>query len=260
MNLCIDVGNTTIGIGFFNEEELSKRLIFTVDTKKTKDEYLSVLKQTFKENDIDVNQIDSIIFSSVVPSINEPLTGAIKEITKKDIMTIAPGIKTGLMLRVDNPNEVGNDLIAVMVGAKEKYSYPTIVADLGTASKILVLDKNGAFVSCLIMPGISLSLDSLVNKAALLPEISLHEPKGIMAKNTIDAINGGVIYGHSDMIKGAIERYEKELGYKTKHVLCGGGSIYVKDLLKNDFIFDRDLCLEGLNLIIKKNEGIKNEK
>ena len=231
-----------------------------VYTRKTKDEYLSVLKLAFKENDIDVNKVDNIIFSSVVPSINEPLSLALKEITGREIMYVAPGIKTGLMLRVDNPNEVGSDLIAVLVGAKEKYSYPTIIADLGTASKVLVLDKNGAFVSCLIMPGISLSLDSLTNKAALLPEISLRTPKSILAKNTVDAINAGVIYGHSDMINEAVKRYERELGYKTKHILCGGGSFYVKDILKDEFILDRDLCLEGLNLIMKKNEGIKNEK
>ena len=260
MNLCIDVGNTTIGIGFFKEEKLFRRLILTVDLKKTKDEYVSLLKRSFKENEVDVNQIDNIIFSSVVPSVNEPFIGALNELIDKDVLLIAPGIKTGLMLRVDNPNEVGNDLIAVMVGAKERHGYPSLVVDLGTASKILVLDKNGAFVSCLIIPGISLSLDSLINKAALLPEISLHTPKNIMAKNTIDAINAGVIYGHADLLLGAIKRYEQELGYKTKHILCGGGSIYVKDVLKEEFIYDRDLCLEGLNLIIRKNEGIKNEK
>ena len=150
MNLCIDVGNTTIGIGFFKEEKLFKRLILTLDIKKTKDEYVSLLKQSIKDSEIDVNEINNIIFSSVVPSVNGPFIAALNEIINKEVMLIAPGIKTGLMLRVDNPNEVGNDLVAVMVGAKERYGYPTIVADLGTASKILVLDKDGSFVSCLI--------------------------------------------------------------------------------------------------------------
>ena len=259
MNLCIDVGNTTIGIGFFEEEKLFKRVIVTLDIKKTKDEYVSLLNQILKEGNIDVNEISNIIFSSVVPSINTPFVSALKETIKQEVMLISPGIKTGLMLRVDNPNEVGNDLIAVMVGAKERYSYPSIIVDLGTASKILVIDKNGAFVSCLILPGISLSLESLTNKAALLPEISLHNPKDVMAKNTVEAINAGVVYGHADMIAGLVNRYEETLGYKTKHILCGGGSIYLKDVLK-DFIYDRDLCLEGLNLIIKKNEGSKYEK
>ncbi len=260
MNLCIDVGNTTIGIGFFKEETLIKRLIYTVDIKKTKDEYVSLIRNALLESSIKENDIKHIIFSSVVPSVNTHFINALKEVLEIDPLLIAPGIKTGLMLKVDHPNEVGNDLVAVMVGTKEKYGYPTIVADLGTASKVLVIDKDGAFVSCLIMPGISLSLNSLTERAALLPEVSLYNPKTIMAKNTVDAINAGVVYGHSDMIKGAIERYEKELGYKTKHVLCGGGSIYVHELLKDSFIHDQDLCLKGLNIIIRRNEELKNEK
>ena len=260
MNLCIDVGNTTIGLGFFKEEKLIKRLIYTVDIKKTKDEYVSLLKISLLESNLKNADVKGVIFSSVVPSVNGHFINAIKEVFELEPMLIAPGIKTGLMLKVDHPNEVGNDLIAVMVGAKELYGYPSIVVDLGTASKVLVLDKDGAFVSCLIMPGISLSLNSLTERAALLPEISLKTPKNIMAKNTIDAINAGVIYGHTDIILGAVKRYEETLGYKTKHILCGGGSIYVKDLLKDTFIHDQDLCLKGLNIIIKRNEDVKNEK
>ena len=253
MNLCIDVGNTTIGMGFFKEEKLFKTLTYTVDEKKTKDEYISLLKQSLKENNLADNEISNIIFSSVVPSINESLIEALRELFHVEPLLIAPGIKTGLMLRVDNPNEVGNDLIAVMVGAKEKYGYPCLIADLGTASKILLIDKNGAFVSCMIMPGLSLSVESLTNRAALLPEIAIRKPKNVLSKNTIDAINNGVVYGHADMISGIVNRYEKEIGYECKHVLSGGGAVYVKDILESSFIYDQNLCLEGLNFIIKKN-------
>ena len=254
MNLCIDVGNTTIGVGFFEKEELRLRVTYTLELKKTADEYKSVIKQTLKENNIQSEDVDHIIFSSVVPSINDSFIRALKSIFNVNPMLIAPGIKTGLTIHVDNPNEVGNDLIAVMVAAKEKYGYPCLVADLGTASKILLIDRTGAFVSCVILPGLSLSLDSLINRAALLPEISLKTPKTIMAKNTVDAMNAGVIYGHTDMINGLFERYEKELGYKCKHVLTGGGAIYIKDIIGNDFIYDPNVCLEGLNMIINRNE------
>ena len=260
MNLCIDVGNTTIGVGFFKEEKLFKRLTFTVDTKKTKDEYISVIKRTLEDSDIASNEVTNIIFSSVVPSINEPLTNAVKEVFSVEPMLIAPGLKTGLPIRVDNPNEVGNDLVAVLVGAKEKYSYPCLIADLGTASKILLLDKNGCFVSCLIMPGLSLSASSLTNRAALLPEVELKTPKNIMAKNTIDALTAGIIYGHADMIKGAIDRYEKEIGYKCTHVLTGGNAVYIKGVIEGKYEYSPNLCLEGLNLILNRNEGMKNEK
>ena len=254
MNLCIDVGNTTIGLGVFQEETLRKKLTITVDVKKTSDEYVSVINRMLKENEITASAIDSIIFSSVVPSVNEPLINALKEVFDKEPLRIAPGVKTGLSIHVDNPSEIGNDLIAVLVGAKEKYGYPCLIADLGTASKVLLIDKNGVFTSCVIMPGLSLSAASLTNKAALLPEISLKNPKTIMARNTVDAMNAGVTYGHADMIAGAIKRYEKELGYKCKHVLTGGSAIYIKDIISEEFIYDQALCLEGLNSILRRNE------
>ena len=254
MNLCIDVGNTTIGVGFFKEEQLFKRLSFTVDTKKTSDEYISVIERTLKDLSLDAKQIDRIIFSSVVPSVNDELISAVKAIFNKDPLLIAPGVKTGLPVHVDNPSEVGNDLIAVMVGAKEKYGYPCLITDLGTATKVLLIDKSGAFVSCMIMPGMALSVSALTNRAALLHEISIKAPKSVMAKNTVDAINAGVTYGHADMIDGIITRYENELGYKCKHILTGGSAIYLKDILKNEFVYDETLCLEGLNRILIRNE------
>ena len=254
MNLCIDVGNTTIGVGFFKEEQLLKRLSYTVDTKKTSDEYISVIKRTLKDNGFDANEIQRIIFSSVVPSVNDELILALKSLFGVEPLLIAPGVKTGLPIHVDNPSEVGNDLIAVMVGAKEKYGYPCLITDLGTATKVLLIDKSGAFVSCMIMPGLALSVSALTNRAALLHEISLKEPKTVMAKNTNDAINAGVIYGHADMIDGIIDRYEKELGYECKHILTGGSAIYIKDILKNKFVYDENLVLEGLNRILNRNE------
>ena len=105
------------------------------------------------------------------------------------------------------------------------------------------------------MPGLSLSASSLTNKAALLPEISFRNPKTVLAKNTVDAINAGVLYGHADMIDGLIDRFEKEIGYKCTHILTGGGSIYIKDILKNHYEHDPDICLEGLNEIIRRNEA-----
>ncbi len=255
MNLCIDVGNTTIGVGFFKEEQLLKKIVYTIDLKRTKDEYISVINRTLKENEYDSKDVKNIILSSVVPSINGPLTRALIEVFGIEPMTIAPGIKTGLIIHVDNPSEIGNDLIAVMVGVKDKYSYPCLIADLGTASKILLIDKSGAFTTCTIMPGLSISAATLTNKTALLPEVSFVEPKTVLAKNTIEAINAGVVYGHADMIDGLIRRFEKEIGYKCKHILTGGGSMFIKNVVQEEYIYDPDICLFGLNRIIMRNEG-----
>ena len=254
MNICIDVGNSTIGIGAFKENKLVERMVVNTDPNFTEEQFYQLFKRPFnyvKEGKV---SIDNIIFSSVVPQVNLPIINALKKLTNIRPILIGPGTKTGLAIKVDNPLEIGNDLIADLVSAKEKYGYPTLIADLGTASKILLLDKSGTFTSCLIMPGLTLSAQSLSNKAALLPEVSLIAPNTILAKNTLSAMNAGIVYGHADMILGLINRIEKELGYPCKHILTGGGSIYIKDILKDDFIYDQNLNLDGLNIIVNKNK------
>ena len=253
MNVCIDVGNTTMGIGFYHNDKLTRKLVHNTETSRTEDEYVLLLEKDLSSLGIKKEEIDNVIYSSVVPVINQPFKAAIKRVVDARLLVIGPGIKTGLALRIDNPNEVGNDLISDLVGAKEKYGYPTLIVDLGTASKILLLDKNGAFSSCVIMPGLSLSANSLVNKAALLPEVSLEAPKSIMAKNTIEAMNAGIVFGHVDMINGLIKRYESYLGYQCKHILTGGGAVYVKDIIGESFIYDEHLNLDGLNELLKRN-------
>lgn len=254
MNICIDVGNSTIGIGAFKENKLVERMVVNTDPNFTEEQFYQLFKRPYKFIEEGKGHIDNIIFSSVVPQVNLPIINALKELTNIDPILIGPGTKTGLAIKVDNPLEIGNDLIADLVSAKEKYSYPTLIADLGTASKILLLDKTGTFTSCLIMPGLTLSAQSLSNKAALLPEVSLIAPNTILAKNTLSAMNAGIVYGHADMILGLISRIEKELGYSCKHILTGGGSIYIKDILKDDFIYDQNLNLDGLNIIVNKNK------
>lgn len=254
MNVCIDVGNTTIAIGLYLDNKLYRKSVTNTDANRTEDEYVLIIQNRLQSLKVEPKDIKKIIYSSVVPSINQPLKAALKRVLNIDILTVGPGIKTGLALKVDNPNEIGADLIADLVGAKEKFGYPTLVVDLGTASKLLLLDKNGAFTSCVIMPGLSLSAASLTNKAALLPEVSLDAPKTILAKNTVEAMNAGIVLGHAEMINGLINRYEKEIGYKCKHILTGGSAVYLKDIVGESFIYDPTLNLDGLNLIIQKNE------
>ena len=253
MNICIDVGNSTIGIGAFIDNKLVERMVVNTDPYFTEEQFYQLFKRPYKFIEEGKGHIDNIIFSSVVPQVNLPIINALKKLTNIEPILIGPGTKTGLAIKVDNPLEIGNDLIADLVSAKEKYGYPTLIADLGTASKILLLDKTGTFTSCLIMPGLTLSAQSLSNKAALLPEVSLIAPNTVLAKNTLSAMNAGIVYGHADMILGLINRIEKELGYSCKHILTGGGSMYIKDILEDNFIYDQNLNLDGLNIIVNKN-------
>ena len=256
MNLCVDVGNSTINVGVFKEDSLLKSLVLTTDIMKTSDEYQAVIiKELISIKEIKAEQVSNITYSSVVPEINVSLKEALKSVfTNASLLTIGPGVKTGLAINVDNPVEIGNDLIADLVGAKAKYSYPLIVADLGTASKILLIDKDGYFSSALIVPGLVLSANGLSKKASLLPTISLEKPKSVLARNTFDAMNAGIVYGHAEMISGLIRLMEKELGYSCKHILTGGSSSLLKDLME-DYHYEPFLVLEGLNEIYKKNGG-----
>ena len=257
MNVCFDVGNSTIGIGVFKENKLIERMIINTDPRFTEDEFYQLFKKPFSSVGGGKETIDNIIYSSVVPQINVSLLSALKKLTNVEPLLIGPETKIDLPIDVDNPLEIGNDLIADLVGAKEKYGYPCLIADLGTASKILLLDKTGTFTSCLIMPGLTLSAESLSSKAALLPEVSLIAPESVMARNTLGAMNAGIVYGHVDMIIGLIKRYERELGYPCKHILTGGGAQYLLSILKDDFIYDKNLNLDGLNIIINKNSKEK---
>ena len=254
MNVCIDVGNTTVSVGVFEGDVLVSRMTTNTDINKTEEEYASTILNQVSTNKIDVSKIEKVIYSSVVPSLNRTLKEAFIKVFGIKPITIGPGTKTGLSIKVDNPSEIGNDLIADLVGAKTKYGYPCLIADLGTASKILLLDKTGTFVSCLIMPGLSLSAASLSKKAALLPEATLETPTTILAKNTISAMNAGIVYGHVDMINGLIKRYEKTIGYECKHILTGGGALIIQDIVPKDYIYDQNVNLIGLNELIKKQE------
>ena len=257
MNVCFDVGNSTIGIGVFKENKLIERMIINTDPHFTEDEFYQLFKKPFVVVSSGKETVDNIIYSSVVPQVDVSLLSALKKLPNVKPLLINSQTKIDLSIDVDNPSEIGNDLIADLVGAKEKYGYPCLIADLGTASKILLLDKTGTFTSCLIMPGLTLSAESLSNKAALLPEVSLIAPDSVMARNTLGAMNAGIVYGHADMIIGLIKRYEKELGYPCKHILTGGGAQYLLSILKDDFIYDKNLNLDGLNIIINKNSKEK---
>lgn len=255
MNLCVDVGNTTIGFGVFDENNLILKMKFQTDRYKTETEFSLGIKDLFIKNKFDINKIDKIIYSSVVPLVNHPLKSALIDVFKCKVMSISSGIKTGIMMKIDNPNELGNDLVADLVAGKNLYSYPLLIVDLGTASKILLIDKDGYFSSALIMPGLFVSANALTDSTKLLPSVGLESSRKFLAKNTVEAINNGLLYGHSEMIKGLVNRFEEELGYKCKVILSGGASFYLKDLLPSSYIYEQDLVLKGLNILLNKNWG-----
>lgn len=255
MNLCIDVGNSTIQFGLFIDSRLEKKFAIATNSKLMEHDLNKQICDAFSFLKIERKDVNAIIYSSVVPSLNYEFKKTLAKLFQAKVINITSGIKTGVMMKVDNPSEVGNDLVADLVGAKSLYGYPCIIIDLGTASKILLIDDKGIFDSVLIMPGIKKSAEILTNSTSLLPEISLEKSSNFLAKNTIEAMNNGIIYGHAEMIKGLVKRFLNYTNDKCKIILTGGCANIIKDLLPSNYIFDEDLNLKGLNIILNKNRG-----
>jgi len=258
MNVCVDVGNTMIKLGFYQANNLINKITFFTNPKYTPDELEMNILSQIKVKDINPSEVENVIYGSVVPSLNQAFIVALEEIFHKKVILVGPGLKTSLTMRIDNPLEVGSDLIADLVAGKEKYGFPLLIVDLGTATKILLLDKDGAFSSCVILPGIDNSLNALSSNAALLPEVAIDKIKPLLqCKNTVDAMTSGISYGHYEMVKGICKRYEDELGYKCKKIITGGSFNNIKNLFDELFTYDENLTLDGFNILLTKQKGNK---
>lgn len=257
MILTIDVGNTNTTFGCFDE---GGALVFesriSTDIYRMQDQYAVSLADILRLYDIDRESVSGAVLSSVVPPVTAQIKPAVEKICKCRVMTVGPGLKTGLNIKIDEPASLGADIAAVAVGAKEYYALPAIVVDLGTATKVLAVDKTGAFIGGIIAPGLKISAEALSAKTAALPLIGVSgEPlKRVIGTNTIDCMRSGLLYGHAFMLDGMIESFEKEIGEKCTVVATGGFSSVIRPLCKTDFILDENLILKGLLAIYRKNE------
>ena len=254
MLLTMDIGNTNINIGLFKGDNLALSVRLGTERQKTDDQYAMDFTNIFVMHKIDFNDIDGVVISSVVPEITESVTNAIKKLTGKDALILSPGVKTGLNILIDNPAQLGADLAVGAVAAKSKYSLPCVILDLGTATTISVLDKDGAFLGGQICAGLNISLEALNNKTSQLPGISLDTPKSVIGRNSIDCMKAGLVIGTACMIDGLIDRIEEELGQKVSVVATGGLAGEVIKNCKRKIELNDNLLLDGLREIYFKNK------
>jgi len=252
MVLVIDCGNTALTFAFYVDGQRQAFFYTLVDKDKSVDEWENLLEGLFKKHH--VQDCEAILLSSVVPSLNPSIIQAIQKITQKKVIVLSKGFKTGIAIKIDNPNELGTDLVADAVGAVHQYGVPCVIADLGTATKFIGIDKQGSLIGVTIMPGVLISLKALIGKAAQLMDVSLQQPKKILGKNTPDSMNAGTIYGTEALIESMYERIEKEMGYPVKKILTGGYSELIVSLMPIDVIYDRYLNVDGLYQIYLKNK------
>ncbi len=253
MILTIDIGNTNIVLGGFLNDELSFVARVATDPSKTEDEYAVIIKNILSLHEVDKKSVKGAIISSVVPPLNQIIKKAVKIVYGIDTLMVGPGIKTGINIHCDNPATVGADLICACVASHHIYKSPSLTIDMGTATKILVMDKTGAFTGASIIPGVNMGLKALSSNTAQLPQISLEAPKSVIGKNTSDCMRSGVVFGNASMLDGMIDRFNEETGEEYKVIATGGLAPTIVCHCRHKIILDDNLVLKGLNILYNKN-------
>lgn len=253
MVLAIDIGNTHIAVGGFLSEELRFVARLSTDVKKTEDEYASAMLSTLALYGIDRSAVNGAIISSVVPALNTVIKKAVKLIYGIEPLIVAPGIKTGINIRCDNPSSVGSDIICASVAAHYIYGSPSLIVDMGTATKMMVVDSRGSFIGVSIMPGVMMGLNALSSGTAQLPQVGLSAPSSVIGKNTVDCMKSGVIFGNASMIDGMIDRFNEEYKSELPVYATGGLAPSIIKHCKHKITLDTDMVLKGLYIIYKNN-------
>lgn len=260
MLLAIDVGNTNIVIGCIKNDKILFNERVSTNHRATDLEYEIQLKTILEIHDINKNEIEGAVMSSVVPSVTGIIKRAVAKLLNIETIIVGPGIKTGLRILTDNPAQLGSDLVVDAVAGINYYKIPLIIIDMGTATTMSVIDKDGNYAGGAIIPGMKTSLDALVSGAAQLPKIQLDKPEHVIGKYTAECMRSGIMYYTAAGIDGFINRMEEELGYKCTVVATGGLAGLVTPLCQRKIIYDNDLLLKGLTVIYRKNKRNSHEK
>lgn len=254
MILGIDIGNTNIVVGLLDEKNIKMSNRISTDKSKTSFELFSQFENMLEFFKVDINQIEGGIISSVVPELTNQVSEAVVHLINKTPLIVGPGIKTGLNIKIDNPQTLGSDRVADAVAAIEEYKAPIIIVDMGTATTISVIDKSKNHIGGMIIPGIKTSLNALSSHASQLPYISIEAPKKLIGKNTIDCMKSGIVIGNAAMIDGLIDRIEEDLNEKATVIATGGLSKVIIEHSKKNINYDENLLLKGLYYIYQKNK------
>ncbi|MBE6926358.1 MAG: type III pantothenate kinase [Ruminococcaceae bacterium] len=253
MILTVDIGNSNIVIGGVRDDQILFEARLRTEATKTSDEYCLDVKSLMDVYGVKPEQVEGAIIASVVPQVLNSFQTAIKKLTGKTALVVGPGLKTGLNILLENPGQTGADLVVGSVAALREYEPPLTVIDMGTATTVSVLDKNGAYIGGAIIPGVKISMDALTERTALLPGLQLDQPKRAIGRNTVDAMRAGIMMGTACMLDGIVERMEEELGYKTTVIATGGIAKFIIPLCRREIIYDKDLLTKGLVTLYKEN-------
>ncbi|MCL2060909.1 MAG: type III pantothenate kinase [Oscillospiraceae bacterium] len=254
MLLAIDVGNSNIEIGCLNDGcGIERAFRLRTDISKTDDEYAANINSMLGFHSIGREAFGGAIISSVVPPITGALRSAVKKLVGLDTLVVGAGVKTGLNILIDDPAQLGGDIVAAAVAAAAAHEPPVIVVDMGTATKIMAINKDAGFIGGAIFPGVALSMNALSSGTSQLPKVNIDAPRRCISANTVDCMKSGAIFGNASMVDGMIDRFEEELGAKATTVATGGLAGAVYKHCKHDIAYDPHLVLRGLGIIYSRN-------
>lgn len=257
MLLAVDIGNTNITLALFENNKIVANHRLMTKMQRTSNEYGFTILSFLETLNYNVDQIEDVIISSVVPKIMHSFTSAIIKYLNKTPIVIGPGIKTGIAVKTDNPSSVGADRIVDAAGAYFNYGGPALVIDFGTATTFDYINEKGEFLYGVIAPGLEICAQALSSQAAQLPEIQIVKPDTILGKNTISSMQSGVVYGYIGLTEYIIKQVEKEVGTSMKVIATGGlGKVISKETDLID-IYDPDLTFKGLKVIYSKYKANK---
>lgn len=257
MVFVLDVGNSNIKCGLFSDGKLINSWRMTTRLERTADEYGIRIMAFFNHVGLKPENIDGIIISSVIPSINYTLQHMCSTYFKKRAMVIGPGMKTGINIKYDNPKELGADRIVGAIAAYHLYGGPCIIIDFGTATTFGAISENGDFLGGAICPGLKISAEALTVNAAKLPRVELVKPESIIAKSTITGMQAGIIYGYVGQVDYIIRKFKSEIGGEPKVIATGGLAKLVAQETKEIDEINSLLTLIGLNIVYNKNKKKK---
>jgi type III pantothenate kinase len=247
----IDIGNTTIEIGFIENLNSIKSFKLATDLKKTRDDWLLTISSLLRMENIFKNDVRHILISSVVPQIENKIADVFKEIFEKKVFFLGKEVEIPIKNKYKRPEEVGVDRLLNAYSAIKKIKPPIVVVDLGTAITFDVINDRGEYEGGLIFPGMESSIECLFSKTAKLPKINMYEPDYIVGKTTEESINAGIYWGYASLIDGVIDRIEGFYKTAFKVVITGGASDFISRGLREGYILNRKLTMEGFYYISK---------
>jgi type III pantothenate kinase len=259
MLLVVDLGNTNVVLGLYDGEKLVQTFRVATVRSRTEDEYAVLLQQLLSLRNLSARSVTAAIIASVVPQLTEVMLSAIRQAVGREPLLVGPGVKTGMPVLYDNPQDVGADRIVDAVAAYARFQSGVIIVDFGTATTFNCVSPKGEYLGGVIVPGVKVSLEGLMQSAAKLRPVELTAPPQVLGRNTTHAIQSGAIHGYAAMVDGLVEKLQQELGFPCRVIATGGLSSLIGKHTKRIEQLDPNLTLEGLRILYERNSKVSSK-